>query len=65
MLSIDLELLHLQHAEADARQQFARMRMNVRDASIIGHAKDLWNEAQAAVVKFQDLHPLNDNSRRD
>ena len=51
----DRELLRLQDAELAARQRFDRLALNIRDADVLRHARDLWLEAQAALSHYTEI----------
>ncbi len=53
----DHELYCLLAAEKDALERYARIKVNfVGNSEIIEHARLLWVEATAALLKYQETH---------
>lgn len=50
MLGDNSELFRLQAEEQAARERFYVMERGIRDPDVLRHAKDIWDEAQAALA---------------
>jgi hypothetical protein len=53
----DGELYRLLLAEKDARERYAHIKVNfTRKSEVVEHARLIWMEATAAVLKYQEHH---------